>query len=260
MKSDAIAKKFGLDGKVAVVTGAGAGIGRAVCLCLAEAGASIGVQDLDEKKAAAVAAEIESAGGKAIAMSGDASHASTYDAIYQRAIDELGGLDITVNNAGIYPFTDFLEIPERELDKVFDLNLRGSFVATQRAGAFMSRRGHGGRIINIASVQGFRPTAPGVSAYNVTKAGVMMLTKSAALELAPSGISVNCVAPGVIQTQGTQPLIDQQALGDPTELVPFTGRWGRPEEVADTILFLVGPAASYITGETIVIDGGYLLK
>ncbi len=253
-------KKFGLDGKVAVVTGAGAGIGRAVCLCLAEAGAAVAVQDLNGKSAAAVAKEIQGAGGKAISIVGDASQAKSIDAMYQQAVDELGGLDITVNNAGIYPFTDFLEIDEKELDKVFDLNLRGSFLATQRAGKFMSRAGKGGRIVNVASVQGLRPTAPGVSHYNVTKAGVMMLTKSAALELAPAGIGVNCVAPGVIQTSGTQPLIDTDSLGNPAELVPYGERWGRAEEVADTILFLVSPAASYITGETIIIDGGYLLK
>ena len=170
------------------------------------------------------------------------------------------GLDITVNNAGIYPFTKFLEISEKELDKVLGLNLRGSFLATQRAGAIMSRRGVGGRIVNLASIQGLRPNAPGVSHYNVTKAGVMMLTKSAALELAPAGIAVNAVAPGVIQTEGTQPLIDQNALGDPADLVPYGQRWGRAAEVADTILFLVSPAASYITGETIIIDGGYLLQ
>lgn len=218
------------------------------------------MQDLDEKRAAAVAGEIVAAGGKAISMAGDASDAASIGPMYQRALDELGGLDITVNNAGIYPFTDFLEISEKELDKVFDLNLRGSFLATQMAGKIMSRQGKGGRIINIASVQGLRPTAPGVTHYNVTKAGVMMLTKSAALELAPSGIAVNCVAPGVIQTKGTQPLIDADQLGNPSELVPYGGRWGSAEEVANTILFLVGPASSYITGETIIVDGGYLLR
>ncbi len=253
-------EKFGIDGKVAVVTGAGAGIGRAVSLCLAEAGAAIGVQDLDEKRAASVADEIRAAGGKSISMGGDASDAASIEAMYRRVLDELGSLDITVNNAGIYPFTDFLEISEKELDKVFDLNLRGSFLATQLAGKIMSRRGKGGRIVNLASVQGLRPTAKGVTHYNVTKAGVMMLTKSAALELAPSGIGVNCVAPGVIQTQGTQAMIDADQLGNPAELVPYGARWGSADEVANTILFLVGPASSYITGETIIIDGGYLLR
>lgn len=253
-------RRFAIDGKVAAVTGAGAGIGRAVSLCLAEAGAAVAVQDLDEKKAAAVAAEIRDAGGSAISIGGDASQSAAIEAAYERAERELGGLDITVNNAGIYPFTGFLEITEKLLDKVLDLNLRGSFLATQIAGRIMSRRGRGGRIVNIASVQGLRPTAPGVTHYNVTKAGVMMLTKSAALELAPAGIAVNAVAPGVIQTEGTQPLIDADALGDPRVMAPYGARWGRAEEVADTILFLVSPAASYITGETIIIDGGYLLR
>lgn len=253
-------ERFAIDGKVAAVTGAGAGIGRAVSLCLAEAGASVAVQDIDERKAAAVADAIRSAGGKAIAAGGDASRSTVLEGLYERAVDELGGLDITVNNAGIYPFSGFLEISEEQLDKVLQLNLRGSFVATQIAGRIMSRLGKGGRIVNVASVQGLRPTAPGVSHYNVTKAGVMMLTRSAALELAPAGIAVNAVAPGVIQTEGTQPLIDSNSLGDPKELAPLGGRWGRAEEVADAILFLVGPSASYITGETIIIDGGYLLQ
>jgi NAD(P)-dependent dehydrogenase (short-subunit alcohol dehydrogenase family) len=253
-------ERFGLDGKVAAVTGAGAGIGRAVSLCLAEAGAAVAVQDLDGKRAEAVAEEIRSAGGNAVALAGDAAAGDTLDQFYRTAVDRLGGLDITVNNAGIYPFTNFLEISEKELDKVFGLNLRGSFLATQRAGAIMSRRGVGGRIVNVASIQGLRPNAAGVSHYNVTKAGVMMLTKSAALELAPAGIAVNAVAPGVIQTEGTQPLIDANSLGSPADLVPYGKRWGRAAEVADTILFLVSPAASYITGETIIIDGGYLLQ
>jgi 2-deoxy-D-gluconate 3-dehydrogenase len=124
----------------------------------------------------------------------------------------------------------------------------------------MAAAGTGGRIINLASVQGIRPTGPGVAHYNSSKAAVIMLTKSAALELGPKGIGVNAIAPGVIDTPGTNPMIARGDLGDPAELVPLNGRWGRPEEVANVALFLAAPASSYITGETIIVDSGFLLQ
>jgi NAD(P)-dependent dehydrogenase (short-subunit alcohol dehydrogenase family) len=124
----------------------------------------------------------------------------------------------------------------------------------------MAERKRGGRIVNVASVQALRPSGPGVAHYNVSKAGVVMLTKSAALELGPHGIAVNAVAPGIVDTPGTHAMIEQASFGDPTVRVPFTGRWGLPADVANVVLFLAGPGASYVSGETVVIDGGFLLK
>jgi 2-deoxy-D-gluconate 3-dehydrogenase len=147
-----------------------------------------------------------------------------------------------------------------EWDADIRLNLRGTFLFTKFGAQMMVDLGNGGRIVNMASVQGLRPTAPGVSHYNVSKAGVITLAKSAALEFGPHGIAVNAIAPGVIQTPGTSELISSGNLGDPAELVPLHGRWGKPEEIANTVLFLVSPAAAYITGATIVVDGGFLLK
>jgi NAD(P)-dependent dehydrogenase (short-subunit alcohol dehydrogenase family) len=258
--TSALERRFGLGGKAALVTGAGNGIGRAVATTLAEAGAAVAVQDLNAKAAEATAAAIRESGGKAIAMGGDASEQKDIEASLARTRQELGRLDILVNNAGIYPFSSIHEMAMAEWDAVMRLNLRGSFLYTKLAGELMAELGNGGRIIQLASVQGLRPTAPGVSHYNTSKAAVMALAKAAALEFAPHRITVNAVAPGVIATPGTQPLIDEGSLGDPKEKVPLGGRWGNPEEVADVILFLAGPAASYITGETIVIDGGFLLK
>jgi len=256
----ALERRFGLGGTVAAVTGGGKGIGRAVCETLAEAGAAVAVQDLVATDAERVAAGIRERGGRAMAVAGDAADEAAIDEFLARTVAELGGLDVLVNNAGIYPFTNFLELPIEQWDRVVDLNLRGVFLATQRAGRRMAAAGRGGRIVNIASVQALRPSGPGVAHYNVSKAGVVMLTKSAALELGPKGIAVNAVAPGVIHTPGTHGMIEEASFGDPKTRVPFTGRWGVPEDVANVVLFLAGPAASYVTGETIIIDGGFLLQ
>lgn len=256
----ALEKRFSLEGKVALVSGAGQGIGRGVALCLAEAGAAVAVQDLSGDAAKQVAEEIQALGGKAAHSAGDMSDPATIDAWLASAQSELGGPDILVNNAGIYPFTSFLELQLDEWDKVLALNLRSAFVATQKIGQAMADRGKGGRIVNLASIQGLRPSGPGVAAYNMSKAGVIMLTKSAALELAEHGIGVNALAPGIVVTPGTKEIVDTNQLGDPKDLVPLGGRWATTDDIANAVLFLSSAAGSYITGETIVIDGGYLLK
>lgn len=256
----ALERRFSLDGKVALVSGAGQGIGRGVALCLAEAGAAVSVQDLSAEAAKTVAEEIQALGGKASHSGGDMSDPATIDAWLASAQNDLGTPSILVNNAGIYPFTSFLELSLEEWDKVLQLNLRSAFVATQKIGQAMVDGGKGGRIVNIASIQGIRPSGPGVAAYNMSKAGVIMLTKSAALELAEHGIGVNALAPGIVATPGTKEIIDTNQLGDPKDLVPLGGRWANTDDIANAVLYLSSPAGSYITGETLVIDGGYLLK
>jgi len=248
---------FGLDGKVALVTGGGMGIGRAVCLRLAEAGAAVAVQDLNGGEAEKVAGEIRGNGGKAIAIAGDITDTKTIETMLKRTRDDLGRLDILVNNAGIYPFCGFLDMPADLWDRVVNVNLRAVFLCTQKGGQLMADLGNGGCIVNLASVQAFKPSNPGVSHYDTTKAAVVMLTKASALELAPHKVRVNAVAPGVIETPGTRPLIDSGTV-DMTARVPL-GRLGKVEDVSNLIHYLVSPAAEYITGETVVVDGGYLL-
>ena len=124
----------------------------------------------------------------------------------------------------------------------------------------MAQQGRGGRIVQVSSIQGFRPTGPGVAAYDVSKAGIIMLAKAAALELAPHRIGVNAVAPGLVETPGTSEVFASGGMGDPKQRVPFGGRWASPDEIADVVLFLVSPAARYVTGETIIVDGGFLLQ
>jgi 2-deoxy-D-gluconate 3-dehydrogenase len=253
--SEPFEKRFRLDGKVALVTGGGMGIGKAVCLTLSEAGAAVVVQDIDPSLAESVAAEIRSTGAKAVAVAGDITDTATITTMLARARDEFGRLDVLVNNAGIYPFVGFLEMPVETLDRVLNVNLRAVFICTQMGGQMMADLGNGGSVINLASVQGFRPGNPGVSHYDTTKAGVIMLTKAAALELAPHNIRVNAVAPGMTDTPGTRKVFQPTAaLGIPLR------RLGEPSDVANLILFLVSPAAAYITGETVVVDGGMLLK
>ncbi len=256
----ALERRFSLEGKVALVSGAGQGIGRGVALCLAEAGAAVAVQDLSGDSAKNVAEEIKSLGGRAVYSDGDMSDPATIDVWVALAQRELGVPGVLVNNAGIYPFTSFLELQLEEWDRVIALNLRSAFVATQKVGQAMADGGKGGRIVNVASIQGLRPSGPGVAAYNMSKAGVIMLTKSAALELAEFGVGVNAIAPGIVATPGTKEIIDTNQLGDPKDLVPLYGRWASTDDVANAVLYLSSPAGSYITGETLVVDGGYLLK
>jgi len=263
-----IAQLFDLSGKGAVVTGGAIGIGRAVALRLAEAGASVMIADIDREAGAKTAEEIEAAGGKAQAMVADASSAADARKMMQAAVEAFGRLDILVNNAGIYPFAPLLEASKELWDQVLGLNLEGTFLCSQAAAQEMIKAGRGGKIVNMASTDAFK--SHGATAhYSASKGGVVMLTKALALELAPHGILVNCVAPGGVLTPGTaktreiisQPMgvTPDQIIEGFTQRVPLQ-RMAEPDDIAKVVLFLVSGASDYMTGDAVLVDGGYLLS
>ena len=268
MSLPAISQLFDLSGKCAIVTGGARGIGQAIAFRLTEAGAGVMIADIDLDAARDAAERIRSEGGTADAVCGDASSAWDAHKVVQATVDAFGSVDILVNNAGIFPLVPVLDVAEDLWDRVIDINLKGAFLYAKAAAAVMVEAGRGGRIINLASIDGMRPN--GMAAhYNASKGGVLMLTKAMALELAPHGILVNAVSPGGITTPGTDTAREKagKSMGIPEDAilegwiqrVPLK-RMGEPDEVARAVLFLAGAASDFITGTNIVVDGGYLLS
>jgi len=263
-----IGELFNLSGKAAVVTGAATGIGQAIAMRLSEAGAAVTIADINLEGARQAAEQIRSAGGKAQGIKADASSAADAETVMESTVQAFGSVDILVNNAGIYPISPVLNTTEQLWDRVLNLNLKGAFLYSQAAARRMVAAGKGGRIINMASTDGLKPTGSLVH-YNASKGGVVMLTKAMALELAPHKILVNAIAPGgilTLGTLGTQQEIQrlkgktlEEMLNEFAVRFPL-GRMGDPDDVARVALFLAGSAADYITGAIIVVDGGYLLS
>lgn len=240
-----------LKGKVALVTGASRGIGRAVALKMAALGADVAVVSSGGGEAAeAVCREARTLGVRAAAVTCDVSDWNAAKAAVEEVRQALGTVDILVNNAGITRDGLLLTMKEEAFDRVVDVNLKGTFHMIRHcAPIFVKKRG--GRIINVASVAGLMGNA-GQTNYSASKAGLVGLTKSVARELAPRSICCNAIAPGFIRTDMTEGLPAQNTL---LEHIPLA-RMGTPEEVAELVAFLCGPAAAYITGEVIRIDGG----
>jgi NAD(P)-dependent dehydrogenase (short-subunit alcohol dehydrogenase family) len=248
----AVSALLDLRGRVAVVTGASGGIGSAVARRLHEAGASVVVHAHRRLEVArAVAAEL---GGRAVAISGDLTSSADCDALVRCALDNFGGLDIWIAAAGLQPVTDLVEMSADEFRRVLDANLTAVFLGTQRAALAMRS---GGAIVNISSIEGLQP-ALGHSHYSASKAAVIAHTRSAAAELGPRGIRVNAVAPGLIE----RPLLsDDWPDGVARWLAACPlGRLGHGDDVADACLFLCSDAARWITGATLVVDGGVLTR
>lgn len=268
MDGQTVEKLLDLSGKAAIVTGGGSGIGRAVALRLAEAGANVTIADIDEAGALETCKMVQAAGGEAQAIFADVRSRADAAKACEAAAGKLGRLDILVNNAGIYPALPVLNLTDDVWESVMGINLRGALVFSQAAAQQMIKAGNGGRIVNMVSLEALHPVVMH-SHYSASKAGLVMLTKSMALELAPHKIAVNAVAPGVIWTPG----LDKQLRGfyEPAgmtadQLLQATvyprvpaGRLGEPDDVARVALFLASKAADYITGDVIVVDGGYLL-
>ena len=271
MSELSIQQLFDFHSKVAIVTGGAMGIGRAIAERLSEAGASVMITDINVEATQKTVKELKTMGRKVEGFQADASLVASAAQVVKATVDKFGSLDILVNNAGIFPFSPMLSTTEALWDKVLDVNLKGLFFLTQEAAKVMVANGKGGKIVNIASIDGLHPTGNLVH-YDASKGGVIMATKSMALELGPHQIQVNAVAPGGIDTPGasnSSAAMIQAAKMTPEQLkamgeafiqrIPLR-RQGVPDDIARTVLFLSSPAADYITGETIVVDGGYLLS
>jgi NAD(P)-dependent dehydrogenase (short-subunit alcohol dehydrogenase family) len=240
-----------LAGRRALVTGAGRGIGRAIALGLAAAGAEVVCSDLSEP--VATTDEIVEAGGGSSAMVLDIADADSIDGAMAQ-IATLGGLDIIVNNAGIFPRSPILDMPVGLWDEVVGVNLRGTFLCCQAAARAMRNQGRGGRIVNITSGAAFVPTAASAH-YAASKAGIVALTRVLALELAQFGITANAVAPGLVDTEQPRSYYSDDELAAFAQRIP-SGRLGEPRDIGPVVVMLCGDGASYLTGQTIHVNGG----
>ena len=257
-----ISELISLAGRKAVVTGGARGIGLAISRRLAEAGATVLIGDLNRAGAEDAAAQIRTAGGKAVPGWVDVTDTASVVAVADKALSELGGLDIWVNNAGIYPSKPLLEITDDDWDRVLNVNLRGTFVAAREAGRRMVEAGEGGVIVNLASLAGFSAYGPGFAHYTPSKHGVIGLTKSLAVELGPYNIRVLAVAPTLTDTPGlAEGLEAYRAVGldDVMEQVAARQPLRRnavPDDIARVVLFCASDLAMLMTGSTLLVDAG----
>jgi len=244
-----------LEGKVALVTGGAQGIGRAIALLFAREGAKVAISDINLEKARETCGEAESLGQEALAIAGNVAHAQEAEAMVQQTVEKFGRLDILVNNAGITRDQVLLRMKEEDWDLVMSVNLKGAFHCTKAAlRPFLKQKA--GKVVNIASVTGQMGNA-GQANYAASKAGVIGFTKSIAREYASRNIQVNAVAPGFIDTAMSQ-AIPEKEREFLTKQIPL-GRLGTPEDVAEAVLFLSSPAADYITGQVLNVNGGMFM-
>ena len=258
-----------LRGKTAIVTGGAMGIGLGIAYRLAEAGARVAVADIDQDAAESAAKQLVADGLEAIAVTVDVSEEASVRRMVAAVVDAYDAIDILVNNAGIFPNILVMNMTADDFRRVIDINLHGVFLCTKLVAERMIERGQGGRIVNVTSVDALHPSSAGLAHYDASKHGVWGFTKNVALELAPHRIWVNAIAPGGIMTPGVRSAqagaqvpkgVDMAELIERfTARIPM-GRFGEPDDIGRTALFLASDLASYMTGSQIVVDGGVLLS
>lgn len=266
--STALSELIRLSGRTAIVTGGALGIGAGIALRLAEAGASVVVADVDAAAAEVCAKSLRERGFEAVAVPTDVADEASVERMVAVTAERYGGVDVLVNNAGIYPNILLMNMTLSDFDRVLRVNLHGVFLCTKAAARQMIERGQGGKIINVTSIDALHPSTAGLAHYDASKHGVWGFTKNVALELAPHGICVNAIAPGAIATPGVERARSEAEVPEGVDMqrvldvflarIPM-GRVGEPDDIAKAALFLASDLSSYMTGSQIVVDGGALL-
>jgi 2-deoxy-D-gluconate 3-dehydrogenase len=257
-QATSLSELIDLSGRTAIVTGGAMGIGLGIVGRLHEAGASVVVADLDEGAAERAAGALRAQrADSALTVRCDVSDPGSVESMLQAAIEAFGGVDVLVNNAGIFPMLPLSDLDLETFQRVVDVNLTGLFLCTKAVSARMIAQGKGGRIVNVTSIDALHPSMVGLAHYDASKHGAWGFTKNVALELAPHGIWVNAIAPGGIKTPGVGD-IDEATMAGFEAMIPM-GRMGDPDEIGRAALFLASELSSYMTGAQIVVDGGRLL-
>jgi 2-deoxy-D-gluconate 3-dehydrogenase len=263
----ALSQLLNLKNQSAIVTGGGKGIGQAIACRLSEAGCNVVVVDADADATSATVAILKEAGGQAIGVVADVSSPAAAGEAVEACRKAWGGVDVLVNNAGIFPSAPALAIEEGFWDKVLDVNLKGAFFFSQAAARLMIEGKRRGSIVQIASIDALHPTG-NLAAYDASKGGLVMLTRSLAKELGPQGVRVNAICPGGVTTPGATSAIDamakgmgltaEQMMAGFNARIPL-GRMGEPDDIALAALYLASPLSAWVTGSVLVVDGGMLL-
>jgi 3-oxoacyl-[acyl-carrier protein] reductase len=246
-----------LENKVAIVTGSGQGIGKGIVSELAKEGAKVVVSDINQENIDKTVNEINSF-GEAIGVKADVSNSEEVSQLVNVTVKKFGRVDILVNNAGIYPFKLLTEMEEEDWDKVLNVNLKGVFNCTKAVLPEMSKQ-KSGNIVNIASIAGAVIGYPNLVHYSASKGGVLGFTRSAAIDLAQYKIRVNAIAPGGVETPGTEGTMDNETSKQFIQMIPLK-RMGQPIDIAKAVVFLASDDSSYITGQMIIVDGGLTLQ